>query len=162
MQELYTEKDIEKLKKEYKVIRILVTVLAAAAVMVLVVLCCLTGAANEFAMEKAAILIGIFTGWLEIYLLINVVAERRAELRHAQMLKEPGEEVTGQIELSKITTKIKGSVYIKKVRLITEQGSRNINIIERKANLLEQVQGPVKVRLVHSYIAGFEVKNENN
>ncbi len=78
------------------------------------------------------------------------------------MLQEEGEELTGRVELTGSRLRIRNSVRIEKVRVTGENGSRTVNIIADKAKLLKGLEGNVKLKLVHSYIAGFEVENESN
>lgn len=156
--ELYTDGDLEKLKKRIRGWTGALCALGAAALAACVTLAALTNTLNAAKMELACVLVSTLAGWLIIYLAVFKVVAGRRELRHAEMLRsEERERLEGSVTVTRERFKIRKSVPVRRVELRSADGEpRRILVCESRAGALEGAR-PSVLYAVHGYAAAYEV-----
>lgn len=156
--ELYSDADMEKLKKRVKVWTVALIALGAAALAVCVVLAALTNTLNAMRMELSCAAVSTVAGWLVIYFAVFKVSAGRRELRHAQMLRREGRErLEGTVTVTREGFAIRKSVPVRRVEVRSAKGEpRRILVCQSRAKALEEAR-PAAVYAAHGYAAAYEV-----
>ena len=153
--ELYTDAELEKLRRKIKAWTVALAVISAVGLAVCVTLAVLTNTANAQRMELYAIAVSIAVGWFVIYCACFAVGSSRRELAHAGTLRDGERERTeGRVTVTRQRLRIKKSITAKRVRVETPDGESLFWVAESRAPLLE---GASAVWTVHGYVAGYEV-----
>ena len=148
--ELYSESDIQKLRRKVKGWFIALCSFSAAALAVCIVLAALTNTANADRMELAAIIVSIAAGWTVIYLGNFTAAAKKHELEHALMLaKEERTRIAGAPTVTEQRIVIRKSITARRV----EADGERLLVCESRAKALE---GAKAVYAAHGYIAAYE------
>lgn len=156
--ELYTDGDMEKMKRRIKSWETALFLMGAAALAACVTLAALTDTLNAAKMELACVLVSTLAGWLIIYFAVFKVAAGRRELRHAEMLRtEERERLEGAVTVTRERFRIRKSVPVRRVEVRPADGEpRRILVCESRARALEEAN-PAVLYAVHGYAAACEV-----
>lgn len=157
--ELYSDEEIERLRRRVRRHTVFVAALAAAALAACIAFAVLANTANAGQMELAAVLTSTLAGWVCIYDGTFIVGAGRKELAHADMLRtEPRTRLAGRVTVGKERLRIRGSVTVRLAEVDTgaEDGPQKIYVQENHAKLLQNA-GVTAVYTAHSYAAAVEV-----
>ena len=158
IRELYSPEEISRLEKKRKNWRLAFWRIAALARAGGVWLCFLTRTANEPQMERAAIVLSIAAGWVDLYIRRFVIAAAGHEITHARMLLETERETCeGVVDVTAERLRIRNSVSIRTVKLTDAGQARRLKVIEEKAGALAAVNGKrLRLYTANGYIAAWE------
>lgn len=163
MIELYDEREINLKRRANKIWSVVVCVFGAACLAACITLCCLVNVRNVQQIQYIVMAIAVVGGWLVIYILVSVIAENRHEITHAEnMLGGEREEFSGKVSLEKVKIKISGSITVVKAVVTDGNDSCRLNVNLKKADRLKNLEGEVKLYVVHGYVVAIEVEDENN
>lgn len=154
--ELYSEADMQRLRRRVKGWRIALCSIGLAALAVCIVLAALTRTANAVKMELAVIIISTVAGWLIIYFGIFAVAAGRHELDHADMLgKEERTKIAGTFAVTDQRIVIKRSITARRVEVQGDGETHRLLVCESRAGVLEKAE-VLALYTVHGYVAAYE------
>lgn len=154
-QELYSPRDIARLKRKNNIEKVVVWLIAAAVLAVCVLLCVNTTTANAVRMEYSTIAVFTVAGWVDLYLLRFAVAYGRHEIQHAEMLRAgEREELRGVLAVTKERLRIRNSVSIRIVTLEQDGQARRLKVIESRVRQLERLAGrETALYVANGYVA---------
>jgi len=163
--DLYCREDLPRLKRNIKIQRALVWILAGGTLALCVLFCCLCNSRNAIQMERAAILTSTVGGWLVIYRRLFGLQEAKYELQHAEHLVEtPTTSLRGTLTITRERLRIKNSIRIRILLLDDGQRVHRLMVNESRVRLLERelTGDPVTVRLAGGYVAGIGGGDEDD
>lgn len=153
--ELYTEKDLAKLKRLRLFFIILASLIGACALGVCVYLCASATVMTAQDMLLKAIIVSVAGGWAVITLRVFVIKELTQGIRHSEaVMKGVRECVTGSFTLTKERTFIKKGITLITVKV--EGGNkRALQLWSSKKRAFKGVK-TAKVYTVYGFIAAYE------
>ena len=155
--ELYSDKDLTRLKKRITHWRTALLILAAAAFFACVVMISLTRTENAARMETAVIAVSTAAGWIVIYGQVFVVTACRRELKHAEMLRSDARKtLAGRISVTDERVKIKSSITARRVEICDNGETSRVLVCETRARELSEATTSA-IYTVHGFIAAYEV-----
>lgn len=155
--ELYTDEDMEKLRRKIRRWRIALCAFSALALCVCAAFAAAADTANAETMELAAIVTSIAAGWIVLYCAMFPAENARRELRHAGTLREgKRERVEGKITVTKHWLRIKKSITAREVVVETPEGRRQFWVVDSRAMRLSRDE-PSAICISHGYVAAYEV-----
>lgn len=165
MTQLYSDAITEKRRKRSRFTGMLAAGIAAAGLIACIVMCCLTETGNAAAMERNVILTAVLSGWISIFIYLNVYESLRRDYMHSRLLAacEKPEVFTGRLEFTGRNADIKGSVSVCGLVLTDGDGRHLLNVERSRAGKLRNIKGKVKVNTAHGYVTAYEeLGDENN
>lgn len=155
--ELYSEADIEQLKRRINRWQTALWIFTACALAVCLGMIALTGTGNAAQMEGMVIAISTIAGWIVIYCSIFVVTVGRRELSHANMLRnEDRQTVRGSVAVTDEQVSIIRSITARRVEVNGDGETRRLLVCENRADALAEA-GAVVLYTAHGYVAAYEV-----
>lgn len=155
--ELYTDADMDRLRRHIRRWRTALGLLAAAALAACLVLAGLTNTANAQRMELAAVAVSTLAGWVVLYGVIFVVSPARREMEHAAMLRrEERQTAAGTVTVTDERFVIRKSVAVRRVEVRGEDETQRLLVCESRAKVLAAV-GTAVLYTCHGYVAAYEV-----
>lgn len=156
--ELYSEKDIVRLKRKIDVWSVVTGVVAAAALAACIALVSATGTANAQRMELLTVAVSTAAGWICIYIMAFVVTAGRRELVHANMLRtDERRRVEGEVAVTKERLIIRRSIAVRRVEVRTAGETSRFLVCDTRAKCLESAKA-VAVYIANGYVAAYEVE----
>ena len=155
MGKLYSDKEIENLKKRKNALSVAFWTVCALTLAGCVFCCVNADPGNALMMEHCSVIISIAGGWIAIYVRIFMISDTVLEMGHACMLtKGEPEIISGKISVDKTEMRIRRSIPFRNVTC----GDKKVCVIENKAGLIEAFDGKdVKLEIVKGYISGYEI-----
>ena len=155
--ELYSDADLDRLRKQIRQRRAANSLIAAAALVACIAMIACADTRNAASMEIASIIVSTVAGWIVIYGSVFVVSVRRRELRHATMLhEEERQTVSGVVTVTDERVVIRRSITARRVEVRGEKETQRLLVCESRAAALAQA-GADTVYAVHGYVAAYEV-----
>ena len=157
MIELYSEADLEWLKRRIGRWRTALWIFSACAFAVCLSLIALTCTGNAAQMEGAVIAVSTVAGWFVIYCGIFIVTSGRRELAHAIMLRsEARQTVSGNVVITDERVNITRSITARRVEVSGDGEIYRLLVCENRADALKTV-GAAVLYTAHGYVAAYEV-----
>lgn len=161
--ELYDEQEVAKMRLTNKIWTVAVSVFAAACLVACIILCCLVNVRNVRQLQTIVMTIVVVGGWIIIYVCVSILAENKHEIVHARnMLEGERSEYIGELSLGKDKIKILGSITVVKAILKDGDKEQKFNVNLLKTGKLKNLEGKVKLYVVHGYVVALEVSDENS
>ena len=158
MMELYSLKECERARVRAVRARRAAAGGLIAALAVCVVLCLRVSTLNARAFYLAAVAVSTLGGWAAILIWALGYRPRRAEHIHMKgMLEGPREGSAGTLGCPGGITLIPGSISVRRVPLLSEEGSVSLLIYAPFAKELPSEGARVRVETVSRYIVSWEV-----
>ncbi len=155
--ELYTEADVEKLRKKIRIWAAALGIAAAAALIACIAMAASATTLTAEKMEAAAILTSILSGWVIIYCAIFVIGAARRELGHATTLRtSERERVEGRVSLNGERLRIRKSISARGVEVETPEGIKRFWVSQTRAGRLQESDAAA-LYISHGYVAAYEV-----
>ena len=154
--ELYTDGAVLRLEKKYRIWRTAILAFLIAALIVCVVSVALTKPTNVRYTRPVVLITSAVAGSVAIYAVTFPVLGSKRTAQHARlMLKDEKEYVTGAAEVRGRAFRIRGSVTVRPVTIVTADGEENVRV---DADLAKLVPADGKIReytVVHGYITAY-------
>ena len=161
--ELYPPDRLEKLDRRRRTVKGILWGLIAAALAVCVFLTTRVNTHNVYKMLLSCICVSVGTAWIVIYFGIYMVRDARREIEHAKFLTEGEREIVeGRVILIRLKVRLRNSVTLRKVRVETAEGDRNLNVDIDKAPQLKKAGEFLRLYVSHGYIVAYEVSDHAN
>ena len=161
--ELYSPQRLGRLDRRRRVVKRLLWALALAALAVCVFLTSRVNTHNIYKMLLSCICVSVGTAWIIIYFGIYMVRDAGRELEHAAFLAEGERElVEGRVVPLKLKVRIRNSVTLRKIRVETATGNRDLSIDIDKAPQLRRAGEYLRLYVSHGYIVAYEVTDHAN
>lgn len=159
--ELYAPEYLEKKRKNNRNLRRLLMLLALAGIGACIPFCLGVNTENSIRRMIWTVAISAVTGWVIIYVYIFTYRAAKREIVHGEHLQD-GERTTleGEIEVSKLAYRIRGSVNVRKVTVKTENGIKTVNVCATRGKELSAAGKRLRLWLAHGYVAAYEVQHE--
>lgn len=158
--ELYSREETERLKKRKSAAKLAALITGALGLAVCVVLCCVTNTLNAQRMEYTAVIVSTLSGWIVIFLILNLILPSKYEAEHAEnVLNAERVPHSGTVTVDKAAAHIKNSISV--CRVSVSDGTR-LFINSRKAAALRGITVPVTLYSAHGYVAAYEVEHEQD
>ena len=155
--ELYTDEDMEKLRRKIRRWRIALCAFSTLALCMCVAFAAAADTANAETMELAAVVTSIAAGWIVLYCAMFPAENARRELRHAGTLRDgKRERVEGKVTVTKRWLRIKKSITAREVVAETPEGRRQFWVVDSRAVRLSEAE-PAAIFISHGYAAAYEV-----
>lgn len=160
--ELYDSKSQLKQKTKLKAARTIFYALVFSALFACVTLFLLTGVSNEKTMRQTVLIISGATGCAAIYFYSFAVIDVKHSVEHAERMLSGEREITvGTFEIGEKDIKIPGSIFIRPMRVMTDEGEKRINVNSEKLGLLPKDGGRYALYTVNDYLVSIGVEDEN-
>ncbi len=157
---LYSQTELDKLKKRLTGLRIACIMIACAFLLVCVFLCVKADIVNFKLMLSYAICFSIIGGWIVITIRIAAISNCKNAIKHVSaMLNGEAEKTTGRFEITREHYRIKGGVGMNCVKIYGEPSQ--IKIWDKKAALFDSSSAK-KVLTVYGFITAYEVDDADN
>lgn len=161
--ELYSPQRLARLDRRRRVVKRLLWALALAALAVCVFLTSRVNTHNIYKMLLSCICVSVGTAWIIIYFGTYMVRDAGRELEHAAFLADGERElVEGRVVPLKLKVRIRNSVTLRKIRVETETGNRDLSIDIEKAPQLRRAGEYLRLYVSHGYIVAYEVTDHAN
>lgn len=160
--ELYAPEYLNRKREKNRKLLWFLALLALVGIGVCIALCIGVNTKNSIRRMLWTIAVSALTGWIIIYYYVYSYRATKREIVHGMHLQE-GERTTleGEIEVSKLAYRIRGSVNIRKVTVQTDGGSRTVNICATRGKELSAAGKRLKLWISHGYVAAYEVQHES-
>lgn len=161
--ELYSPQRLARLDRRRGIVKRLLWALALAALAVCVFLTSRVNTHNIYKMLLSCICVSVGTAWIIIYFGTYMVRDAGRELEHAAFLAEGERElVEGRVVPLKLKVRIRNSVTLRKIRVETAAGNRDLSIDIDKAPQLRRAGEYLRLYVSHGYIVAYEVTDHAN
>ena len=155
--ELYSDADMERMRRRVRNGRRALLALAAAALAVCTGLALAANTLTAQRMELAAVAVSTLAGWIVIYGLLFVVVPTGRELAHAGMLRdEERQKAEGTITVTGERVIIRRSIAARRVEVRREDETVRLLVCESRARALAAA-GATAVYTCHGYVAAYQV-----
>ncbi len=156
MTELYTEGDVLRLHRKIAIWTAALGVFGLAALAACIISAATATTLTAERNEVAAIIISSLSGWVIIYCAIFIIGGARKESGHAKTLIDgERERVEGKISLNGERLKIKKSVAVRGVEVVTPDGTKRFWISESRVKKFKKAE-PTAIYISHGYVAAYE------
>ena len=161
--ELYSPERLAKMAARRTIVKRVLWGLALAALTACIVLTTQVNTHNIYKMLLSCICISVGAAWIIIYFGVYMVRDVGRELEHARHLAEGEREtVEGRVSLLKLKVRIRNSVTLRKVRVETAEGNRDLSVDIDKAPELKRAGEYLRLYTSHGYIVAYEVMDHAN
>ena len=154
--DFYTPDKVSRLGKKYERWRIATIVFICAALVVCIVGVALTKPSNVRYTRPVVLITSAVAGSVAIYAVTFPVLGSKRTAEHAKlMLADEKETITGAAEARGRAIRIRGSVAVRPVTIVTAEGDENVRV---DADLSDLVPTDGKTReytVVHGYIVSY-------
>ena len=158
--DFYTEKRFRVLCRRNRFWRVFLLVFFLISLAACIVMCTKTNTANAVLMEKWVIGTAVVSGWILLFVYMNIYRPGKAEAMHMEhTMAEERLWEDGELSLTKEMFHIPGSIWIRKVSFTTDQETRLLNVKESSFRQLKSMTGRVRVATVGKYLAAVEKEN---
>ncbi len=160
MTELYTESYAARQRKEYGKWLTVCIAVVALTLMVCITLCFFVSTGTARALFFTVAGLSTLSGWVYILILRPKRRSALAQYRHCDgMLKKGANEsefLTGEVRVLPYEVQVPGSIRVKPVKLINEQGERSLHMNAR----FSLPEGRLALRCAGNYVAAYEVAED--
>lgn len=158
MKQLYTADEARRWRRRTRVSMTVCAVLSAAALFVCILLCTRVTTANARQLLLTNVALFTLAGWTDILVLYCIHAPAKALATHMEsMLAEERQVHEGVYTLKPGTFHIPGSVTVRSVSLMTEEGPVSLNLSAALVRQLPPDGTNLRVQTVRRFIIAYEV-----
>ncbi len=160
--ELFSPEYLDRKRKRNRRFAWMLLLLALLGLGFCVGLCIGVNTENTYRRMLWTIGVSALTGWIVIYFYVFGYRAAKREIVHGEHLQDAEREtLEGEVEVSKLAYRIRGSVNVRKVTVKTWNGSRTVNICASRGRELAAAGKRLRLWLAHGYVTAYEVRHEN-